>query len=213
MKKETLMNEIKEAANHILSFPWENEEFYAHWLAQTYYYVSHSTRLLALSAARFGMDKDNLHQRFLKHCQEEKKHERLAVTDLQSLGKKLSDYPELSATCNFYQTQYYWIEHVAPETFFGYIIALEGLAVEVGERLNNKIKGCHVGKTSRFLEVHAGEDPDHLDKALEMIYSDLHGSAGFDLVMKNFKQAVENYHDILRACQRASEGKTLRKVA
>ena len=30
----------------IRSFPWENKEAYAQFLAQTYYYICHSTRLL-----------------------------------------------------------------------------------------------------------------------------------------------------------------------
>jgi len=38
----------------LIHSPWENQSFYAEWLAQTYFYVRHSTRLLCLAAARFG---------------------------------------------------------------------------------------------------------------------------------------------------------------
>ena len=34
------------------SMPWTDEGFYREWLAQTYYYVCHSTRLLALAMAQ-----------------------------------------------------------------------------------------------------------------------------------------------------------------
>ena len=34
-------------------FPWTERAAYVGWLAQTYYYVRHSTRLLAAAAARF----------------------------------------------------------------------------------------------------------------------------------------------------------------
>ena len=47
-------------------FPWEERAAYADWLAQTYYYVRHTTRLIASAAARFPIDErgNSLHHRF-----------------------------------------------------------------------------------------------------------------------------------------------------
>ena len=52
------------------SINWGNKYIYACYLAQTYYYVSHSTRLLASAASRFTQEESHFHRRFLKHCQE-----------------------------------------------------------------------------------------------------------------------------------------------
>ena len=77
------------------SFAWTDRAAYAGWLAQTYYYVRHSTRLLAAAAARFphGRAGDTMHHRFGAHIGEEKRHELLCVRDLQALGETLDAHP------------------------------------------------------------------------------------------------------------------------
>src|SRR4051794_23231768 len=88
---------------HVRDFPWGDRRAYADWLAQTYYYVHHSTRLLACAAARFPTDErgDGLHHRFGKHMSEEQKHEKLCVHDLKGLGTSVVDWPERHATRMF----------------------------------------------------------------------------------------------------------------
>src|SRR5262245_13457821 len=81
-------------AARVDSFPWAHREAYAAWLAQTYYYVSHSTRLLALAASRYTVADDAFHLRCLEHLREEKSHEKLATADLKALGKTAREYPE-----------------------------------------------------------------------------------------------------------------------
>lgn len=59
----------------INSLPWADENFYSNYLAQTYYFVCHSTRLLARSISHFGVDRDMLYKRFVAHLKEENYHE------------------------------------------------------------------------------------------------------------------------------------------
>jgi thiaminase len=88
-------------------FPWEERAAYADWLAQTYYYVRHTTRLIACAAARFPLDErgNSLHHRFATHMGEEKKHEQLAVHDLRQIGAAIEDLPEHASTRMFYESQ------------------------------------------------------------------------------------------------------------
>jgi hypothetical protein len=151
------------------TFPWEDRFAYAEYLAQTYHYVCHSTRLLAASAALLGVDREKLHQRFLKHAAEERSHHLLASRDLTKLGFSLDDFPELPSTQAFYEPQYYRIEHVSPLAMFGYILALEGSAVEYGPSAYQAVCAAHGESPTAFLRVHAGEDPGHLETAFTMI--------------------------------------------
>jgi hypothetical protein len=87
----------------IRQFPWHEARAYAQFLAQTSYYVCHSTRLLGLCASRIGIEREKLHQRFLKHAVEERIHHLLAARDIEHLGFKLRSMPELPITGALYK--------------------------------------------------------------------------------------------------------------
>ena len=152
-------------------FPWESKVAYADWLAQTYYYVRHTTRLLAASAARFpfGDVGNALHHRFAAHMNEEKKHELLAIHDLQQIGESIGKLPERSPTRAFYEAQYFKIEHIFPTALFGYILPLESLGPACGARIIERVTQAHGSKCISFLRLHSSEDVAHLEKALAMI--------------------------------------------
>lgn len=165
---QVYLNELDKA---IQATPWREKSVYGAFLAQTNYYVSHSTRLLALAASRFRFSEEKLHRRFIKHAAEEMSHETLALRDLKNLGLSLAQYPEFPSTRAFYQTQYYMIEHVSPWSFWGYILMLEGLAVTKGPWLYNEIKQHHGEHAGSFVKVHAAEDVDHMDEAEKAMQS------------------------------------------
>lgn len=162
------LNELDDA---VRATPWRDKSVYGAFLAQTYYYVSHSTRLLALAASRFGFAEEKIHRRFVKHATEEMSHETLAVRDLKSLGLSLDHYREFPSTRAFYQTQYYMIEHVSPWSFWGYILMLEGLASTKGLWLFNEIKRHHGDRAASFVKVHAAEDVGHMAEAEKALQS------------------------------------------
>lgn len=202
--KLALNQSVSLLQNSYESLPWDNKEFYANYLAQTFYYVRHSTRLLATSAGRLSYEKEqHLHLRFLKHLSEEANHERLAVNDLKFLGHNVADYPELNATRFFYETQYYKIEHKDPLALMGYILYLEVLAQNVCPPLAKKLSEIYGKKAVTFLLVHGEEDPHHVDEAnkllaslappaLEVITENLlQSSQAFDLMMKEIEDSVK----------------------
>jgi hypothetical protein len=172
-----------------LEYPWENREAYATYLSQTYYYVRHSTRLLAASACRFEHKDESLHTRFLKHAREENAHDLLATRDLAALGYKQSECPELSVTKLVYQPQYYQIEHIDPICLFGYIFALEGVSALAAPKIYERVLKSHGKECTTFLKLHSTEDLDHIDKA----FASIEGLDEFrmNLVRDNFKMSVE----------------------
>nr|BFD66393.1 iron-containing redox enzyme family protein [Bdellovibrio sp. HAGR004] len=189
---------MQECKNKIDNFPWSDRACYSAWVAQTYYFVSHSTRLLALSAARTPLEAQEYHVRFLAHTAEEKGHEKLLVNDMKGLGSKMSDWPEMSAASAMYQTQYYHIEHSSPMAFFGYILALEALAARFGGEIGKKVEASFGPKAAHFLRVHAEEDIGHVEEAMEKI-NHLPPDQQ-QLVLSNLRQSLTYYIQMLDEC-------------
>jgi hypothetical protein len=149
--------------------PWENEEFYASWCAQSYYFVCHATRILAGCAARLHMDNDALHYRFLDHAQEEKHHEQLYVKDLEFLRKTPQDYPEHPTASFLYQNMYYHLEHNDPTAVFGGVFYLEGASVATGEVAYARAKKAFGDEACTFLQVHVSNDTEHINQCVKML--------------------------------------------
>lgn len=198
---DVLLNNVKKEMS---ACPWEDPNAYADFLAQTYYYVCHSTRLLGLAAGRCRVDdRDLLHRRFVQHIGEEKLHERLALNDLRGLGLKLEDFPERSITKAFYESQYYKIEHLDPTALFGYILLLEGVAVSLCPEIYQRVARAHGKQCANFLRVHVEEDVDHLPKAFAQIEG-LSQSQKNDILI-NLAQTADLYSRIIAlAAQSAS---------
>lgn len=202
MKKYNVRSEVEQhiqmTEKALKDFPWTDREAYAMWVAQTYYFVSHSTRLIALAAARSGFDVPEIHNRFLAHVGEEKGHEKLCLLDLKGLGKDLKDLPEMPATASMYQTQYYWTEHENGPSFLGYVLALETLAARFGGDIKNVLEKEFGPKAAHFLRVHAEEDVAHVDQALSKIESlpEQYQAS----VMKNLQNSFTYYAQMLDQC-------------
>ncbi|MFA6237598.1 MAG: iron-containing redox enzyme family protein [Bacteriovorax sp.] len=165
-----LMKELDISSEFILDCDWKSKEFYADYMAQTFYYVRHSTRLLALCASRLNYEQEQkIHLRFIRHLGEESNHEKLALNDISRLDFSVDDFPELCSTRLFYEPQYYKIEHERPLALMGYILFLEALAQKVCPPLAKTISSCHGSKAGTFFHVHGEEDPAHVGEALKMI--------------------------------------------
>ncbi len=203
--ESTLKLEMQSVTRAFNGMNWADPTHYGQWLWQTHYFVCHSTRLLALAASRMSSQQQNLHMRFLSHASEEKGHETLALKDYQGLLKAGFDLPahyeESEATQLFYQSQYYWIEHREPTSFFGYILLLEMAAAQIGPELYRRALQSFGGDCTRFLKVHAEEDPDHIIKAMKSLCE--LPEASIELVIQNLRVSSWSYQSICREIQKA----------
>lgn len=158
--------------DNFYNFRWEDENAYAEYLAQSYFYVQHSTKTLALAAGYMPLSDSKVFRRMVKHIGEEMNHEILCVKDLEALGKSLDSYIESPATQSLYQPQYYKIQHQNPKSYFGYIYVLESICCAVVPKvLNDKLINKYPKQAINFLRVHAEEDPSHLEQAKNVISS------------------------------------------
>ncbi len=207
MKLENLYKSEMQQLDPIFdNFIWTDPWAYAHWCAQTYFFVSHSTRLLSLVAAHTKTeDRSGIHHRFLKHSIEESGHEKVILRDLQAINCKIEDFQELDETKNFYQPQYYLIQHVHPSSFLGYVLCLEGIAVQKAASLSQRITKTYGPKAATFINLHAGEDPSHLKKAFELIES--LSANEVELIKENLARSCATYTAILNRISFLSQKK------
>ncbi len=195
--KSALESSVARLGEGLRAFPWRDRQAYGDWLAQTYWYVRHSTRLLAAAAARFGHDDvgNSLHVRFAAHMAEEKRHELLATHDLKALGLSLDAFRERASTRAFYECQYYKIEHVNPVALFGYILALEAMSATHGPWAFGEAAAEHGAGAATFLKLHAHDDEDHVQKAIAMLERiDARGRAEIE---QNLEQSTFGYLTLL----------------
>ena len=197
-KYKSVMKELEA----MLSYPWQDPAFYAAWLTQSYYYTSKSTRLLLMAAARCEMNQPQLHRRFATHAGEEKGHDLLAIRDVKDLGYSVEQIGEFPITTAFYATQFHKIQSEPVDSFMGWILPLEGVAIEFGAKIRAKVKEGKSQLPSRFLDVHVDEDPDHMVSAFKVVEGlPKEKHAG---LLQNMELTKDLYLSMLDECQKRS---------
>lgn len=162
---------MQELSTQIDAYNFTEPLAYANWLAQTYYFVRHSTRLLGLACGHANFTQGSMHLRMAKHVSEEFAHDRLAEKDLKELGISIQQFTELNETKIFYRNQYFGIEKLNSAYLLGYILFLEGFAVTKGPAILARVKKAIPNCSHTFVRVHAEEDVDHIEKAFAQINS------------------------------------------
>lgn len=195
----------------IKNFPWVNKHAFGDYLAQTYYYVHHSERLLAVAAGLMQEPDRKMQRRFFGHLGEENAHDLMAKKDLENLGFTLEDFPERVETKIFWETQYYKIEHQDPAALMGYILLLEDVASEVCLWMYQEISKYHGKKCGTFLRVHGEEDPGHVDAAVKVIQS--LDEARQKIIYSNLHQSQVAYIGMMEAIKKAHQNMPAKKVA
>jgi hypothetical protein len=203
-------SEFKFVLDYFRRVEFSNRQIYANWLAQTHYFVSHSVRLSALGASRLDVDHP-LSRRMVAHTKEEMGHHIVAKRDIEALGKKLEDYPALGVTNAFFQSQYFKVLFENPAHLLGQILMLEAVSVEVGPWMYEIVKSKFGGGASRFVEIHAHEDKDHVSKALAAL-NELPAAEKAGVAV-NFRQACEMYYLILRSVNEAGFAQLVKQAA
>jgi len=194
--------EKSEMIECLKQFPWDSKRAVGDYLAQTYYYVRHSEKFLALAAGLMDDGDRKYQKRFLQHLSEENAHDLMVKKDLENLGYFLEDFPERAETRMFWETQYFKIEHEDPMILMGYILLLEDVASEVCSFLAEKICQHHSKKASTFLRVHGEEDPHHVTEALGVI--DSLSEVRQKLVYANLLQSQKAYQRMIQAIRENS---------
>ncbi|WP_374073871.1 iron-containing redox enzyme family protein [Bdellovibrio bacteriovorus] len=208
----TLMDgEIKALGEKLMNSPWENEEFYKGWLAQTYYLIRHTTKFLALSAARLPVEARDHHYAMLDHIKEELNHDFMPMKDLENLGGHVNQYRELPETEMIRQLQYYWIEFENPLALCGYAFILEGAAKFYGPRLLEVLESKYGKKATVHLRVHAVVDQDHYEEGQKFLAT--LSDKDCECIAKNMQQAGLLYIRMMERMAAECAQNKLRKAA
>jgi hypothetical protein len=125
---ETWEANVNELGESFSTFPWQNEECYKQYLAQSYYYAIHSVRLLQFAADETS--DPELKDRLLDLLKDEMGQENLALNDLRNFGVDIESYPELEETKELYEQIYEGIDLHGPAAILGYAITLGGFQHE-----------------------------------------------------------------------------------
>ncbi len=189
-------------------FPWEDEEAYCAWLAQTYFYVSHTTSMICLSAAKFGPRLPKKFEQALHHLSEERGHDLLLINDLDQLGRTIGEFAELPDTELFYQNQYYMIQNEGPTSHLGYALLLESMCATFGPDVLRRVRKSYGANSITFLDVHVTADQDHSAEGLKVLL-DLEPQDA-TRVIKNMKQTALLYERILGQCAEHLKNKSLK---
>lgn len=153
------------------TLPWEDREFYALWLSQTYYYVRNATRVLAKAAYRCTHEEEDLHKKMIQGIIEEKNHEIMAVNDLKAIGCSIEEFPEFPSTMAYHQTLLAQIDYHGPYALLGYFVALEGLGAIGSDETYDLLVKKYGKEAAQFLRVHGRVDKHHFDNGLKYIES------------------------------------------
>ncbi|PSW20225.1 hypothetical protein C9I98_09220 [Photobacterium sanctipauli] len=167
---ETSYNQVVSSmVEAIEQFDLCDSKRYKHWLAQTYFYTSHSVTLLDLFSQ--AASDESIKRRWSTHSTEEQGHENLALADLKSMGGNIDTYIELPSTRALYFNQIAIAKSTNGVGNLGWAIALEGLAANVSKEYVENILKIHGEKSTSFIQVHIEADPDQIDKALRLANS------------------------------------------
>ena len=195
--------------NVVQNAPWSNLKFYQEYLAQAYYYTSHSTKLLAAAAGNCNQNQESYYKRCIEHIKEEHGHDLIALSDLKVTHDTLENHPELSSTKAFWEPQYYKVQK-NPYSLLGYIFSLEYKVVVSSKEVYAKIKAAHGDKCCNFLKVHIEDDPDHVKKAYDQIMS--LNEIDQKLIWQNYEQTTDMFGIFLLEIEKVSS-KVKTKVA
>ncbi len=200
---QQVQRELEQTAPLIQGFNWEDPKAYGQWLAQTYYMVAHSTRLVALAGAHAPLNQDFLHHRFVDHSKEERGHQLICLSDLRKLGQHIEQIPCLPASAAMYQVQYYWIQYRGAASFLGYTLALESLAETFVPQIYSRASPAHSTAACHFLRVHGEADVGHTAEAYKVIEKLSEDEQ--ILVRDNLKLSCSLYRNMLTEIRAALE--------
>lgn len=179
------------------TYPWDQPRGYAQWLAQTYFYTRHASRVSAHAVVCTPVERVELHDHLVRTINEEKDHPPMVIDDLRELGFEIGDFREHPLTSAFYQTLHYHLDRSGPAALIGYFFVIEGAAAKNGPEIFDLVKRSHHGKGLSFLEEHVIADAAHYPAARQFVASLSDGE--LDVIARCSVMAATIYRAMLDA--------------
>lgn len=185
------------------------QDHYVAYLIETFHLVRHTSRCLALAAARLGDERRGLRAWLLEQAGDEHGHELFCLNDLRQLGvnseRALRVLPGPGAW-GLVAQNYYMATYGNPVGLLGVATATEGMGASLAGRMAQVLEQ-HYGiphAALTFLRSHAGFDQRHLKEAQRAVNEQLVEAADFELVVHARRMTYRYYGQLFKdACHAA----------
>ncbi len=167
--RQTIENKVSIAADKIRILPWENRSFYTQWLAQQYFLVRHTPKLLCAFALQLPIHQSDELNEILYHLKEETGHDRWLIKDLQKFDKSPEHFQPSPMANALIMSQYYYIQHTDPMALCGYSQFLEYTSAVVAGELADRVEREFGPGTAVFLRGHSHVDVEHAEDGWKLL--------------------------------------------
>jgi len=177
------------------------QDLYLDFLAQAYHHVSHTCPLLALAASRTV----DLRYRdaLFTYLDEEWGHELWILDDIRWVGGDpravVKEKPNIACRA-MVAFAYYTIECVSPYGLLGMVHVLEGMSVQLAEKIAAAIQrsfGLESDKGVRYLRSHGAIDVHHTEFFRSLV-NGIADPAAEDIIVDSANVFYRLYGDIFR---------------
>ncbi|WP_169577624.1 TenA family transcriptional regulator [Sinimarinibacterium sp. CAU 1509] len=180
-----------------------SREHYAAYLVQTFHLVRHTSRTLALGAARCDDRKRALRAWFIEQAGEEHGHELFCLKDLRNLGvdaEAAVAAPAGPGASGLFTQNYFLASYGNPVAILGVASATEGMGAEIaGGFAQMLVQRYGIPEAAvTFLRSHAGFDQKHLVEARRAIEEFVTSDADFDDVVHARRMTYHHYGQMFR---------------
>lgn len=179
------------------------QNHYAAYLVETFHLVRHTSRCLALAAARFGDERRALRAWFLEQANEEHGHEQFCLKDLRKLGldaERLVAAPPGPGAWGLVTQNYYLATYGEPVGMLGVATATEGMGATLAGGMAQVLAQRYgiPEQALTFLRSHAGFDQRHLQEAQRAVNEQLSGESEYAQVLQARRMTYRYYGQLFQ---------------
>jgi pyrroloquinoline quinone (PQQ) biosynthesis protein C len=189
---------------HILNGDLSRGE-YAAYLRETYHMVRHTSRMLALAAARCEDDRRGLRDWFITQTDEENNHDLFCIKDLRNMGHNPADVlagqPHHGAWTLVCQN-YFMATYGNPAGILGVASITEGLGASIAGNMADILVSNYGYRTETvtFMRSHSGFDAKHLEETEFAINELVKTPEDLEAVIQGRRMTIISYAQMFTDC-------------
>lgn len=171
---------------------------YAAYLGETYHLVRHTSRALALAAARLDEGRRGLRAWLLEQANEEHGHEQFCLHDLKALGlepQRVIDNGPGAGAWGLVTQNYYMASYGNPVGILGVATATEGMGAQLAGGLAQMLAERFgiPQQALTFLRSHSSFDRRHLEQARQAVNTHVETPGDFADVLRARRMTFHYY--------------------
>lgn len=180
---------------------------YAAYLRETYHMVRHTSRMLALAAARCEDDRRGLRDWFITQTDEENNHDLFCIKDLRNMGydaeEVLGGQPNHGAWTLVCQN-YFMATYGNPAGILGVASITEGLGASMAGGMADVLVSDYGYRTETltFMRSHSGFDAKHLEETKFAVNELVKTPEDLEAVIQGRAMTIISYAQMFTDCMK-----------